>query len=249
MSVRAAGVVLAFVLLPAVALAADPVALDAGVAAANPPALDAGAAPDLDAAPASDAAPTDSDAGAPTAATAAPAATAVMAADAGVAAPAADAGAPAAPPPPIVKAPPPQGQSVNAFYKANTWDLNVEGAFGYSAAGPGHIMGMGRVRAGVMLARWPTFLMFGATYEISNLSLATFGLQAELMSLAVGFWGQVGAMIDTSAHVGGMVSVGWSILGVEGQYRGFDDDGYGFVVLGKIRIPIGFIAYAFSKSK
>ena len=50
----------------------------------------------------------------------------------------------------------------------------------------------------------------------------------------------------------GMASLGWSLFGVEAQLRTFQDvlpmqtpnnDGLGFVFVGKVRIPIGFWAF------
>ena len=100
-----------------------------------------------------------------------------------------------------------------------------------------------------MLARWPIFTMIGATYEINNLSLASFGMQGELLHLSGGFWTQLGGSVDTHGKLGIMGALGFSVIGVEAQYRGYEDSDYGVAVLGKLRIPIGVILYAFDVNK
>jgi hypothetical protein len=100
-----------------------------------------------------------------------------------------------------------------------------------------------------MFARWPVFKMIGATYDWNTLSPASFGVQGELLHLSGGVWGQVGANIDVSGRPGANLAFGFSVLGVEGQYRGYEDSTYGFAVFGKVRIPIGVILYAFDLNK
>jgi hypothetical protein len=141
------------------------------------------------------------------------------------------------------------GQSADEKYTRNTIDLNLEGGGGRHFGDPFTTLGFGRARVGVMFARWPVFTMIGATYEFNNLSPATFGLQGELLQLSGGVWGQLGGSVDVHGKAGVMESLGFSVVGVEAQYRGYEDSGYGLTLLGKVRIPIGVILYAFDLNK
>jgi hypothetical protein len=162
-------------------------------------------------------------------------------------------------PPPVVQAKPiPKPRytgSMDDYYKANTLDLDISGGGGYFTGGPGRGVGFARVRAGILFARWPISTSIGTTFEVNNLSAATYGLQLEFLHIGMGVWLQLGAMMDGRAQFGGLASLGWSFLGVEAQVRGYDqplpdrqaNDGYGFAILGKVRIPLGFILYAMTR--
>src|SRR2546426_330490 len=67
--------------------------------------------------------------------------------------------------------------------RATTWDLNVEGAYGRAFGNVDRMTGFGRIRGGILRVREPWFFALGATYEISDLTPATFGLQGEAMHL------------------------------------------------------------------
>jgi hypothetical protein len=136
---------------------------------------------------------------------------------------------------------------VPARYKKPTlgWDVNLEGGYGRYFADPAERFGFGRARAGLLYSVDPMFYAVGITYDWSNLAAATFGLQAEVMHIETGLWAQAGALLDTQVHPGAMGSVGWSIFGAEVQYRKFDPNDWGAVVVGKLRIPVTFIAKAF----
>ena len=139
--------------------------------------------------------------------------------------------------------------SADEKYTRNTIDLNLEGGVGRFFGDPKATYGFGRARAGVMFARWPVFTMIGATYEYNGLSPATFGVQGELLHLSAGIWGQVGGMIDVHGKPGVMGSLGFSIIGVEAQYRGYEEKDYGVAVIGKIRVPVGVLLYALDINK
>ena len=157
---------------------------------------------------------------------------------------------PIGPPVPIdPNAPKIAGTSADEKYTRDTIDLDLEGGIGRHFGDPDRPVRFARARVGVMFARWPVFTMIGATYEYNNLSPATFGVQGELLHLSGGVWGQIGAMMDTHGKAGGLVSLGFSIIGVEAQYRGYEDNAYGVAVLGKLRIPIGVILYALDVNK
>lgn len=157
------------------------------------------------------------------------------------------------PPPPDPAKQAADRRSADEHYYANTIDLNLEGGAGRHFGDDGKTVGFGRARVGLMLARWPVFTMIGATYEYSNLAPGAFGIQGELLHLSAGFWGQLGAEIDTHAKGGVMAALGFSVVGVEAQYRGYETDSgglvTGFAVLGKIRVPLGVILYAVDKSR
>lgn len=158
-----------------------------------------------------------------------------------------------APPLPIgpvdPNAPKVSSASADEKYTRNTIDLNLEGGGGRFFGDPKATYGFGRARAGVMFARWPLFSMVGATYEYNGLSPATFGVQGELLHLSAGIWGQLGGMIDVHGKPGGMVALGFSVLGVEAQYRGYEDKDYGAALIAKIRIPLGVLLYALDINK
>jgi hypothetical protein len=136
---------------------------------------------------------------------------------------------------------------VPARFKKPTlgWDVNLEGGYGRYFADPAERFGFARARAGLLYSVDPLFYAVGITYDWSNLTAATFGLQAEVMHIESGLWAQAGALLDTQVHPGVMGSVGWSIFGAEIQYRKFDPNNWGPVVVGKLRIPVTFIAKAF----
>ena len=65
------------------------------------------------------------------------------------------------------------------YTKANTWDANLEGAFGRYFGDEAKWTGFVRARAGLLIVREPLYTAVGLTYEYSNLSNATFGVQAD----------------------------------------------------------------------
>lgn len=151
-----------------------------------------------------------------------------------------------APPPPSPPGPPVPSERRPVYLHLNTWDLNLEGAFGRFFADAPTLTGFGRVRAGALFIREPLYLALGLTYEYSNLEKATFGVQGEVLHLDSGFWAQAGAQLDTDGHPGGMLSAGWSLFGVEAQLREYDGRGTGVALYGKLRIPVSIIARVFA---
>lgn len=130
-----------------------------------------------------------------------------------------------------------------------TWDLNLDGAIGHSFEGEGHLSGFGRVRGGLLLfnesdLQAPVFYALGLTYELSDFSPATFGLQVEAISLNSGLWLQLGAMVDVQPRPGAMAAVGFSLVGAEAQVRWSEGEGAFFALFAKLRIPLGVIAVA-----
>ena len=146
---------------------------------------------------------------------------------------------PAAPvaPEPVIKRGP-------VYTKANTWDVNVDGAFGrYFGDEADKWTGFVRARAGILFVREPLYNAIGFTYEYSSLANATFGIQAEVLHLDSGFWGQLGGLLDTHGNPGVMAAFGFSVLGVEAQYRSYPGLGDGVAVYVKVRAPVGVLAY------
>ena len=140
----------------------------------------------------------------------------------------------------------PEGSVRRPLYEhANTWDLNIDGAFGRYLGDSPTWTGFVRARAGALFIREPLYNALGLTYEYSSLSKGTFGIQAEILHLDLGYWGQLGGLLDVQGHPGLMGAIGWSILGVEAQYRTYDGLGSGVAVYAKIRIPISIIARVF----
>jgi hypothetical protein len=149
-----------------------------------------------------------------------------------------------APPPQLPGAGPPiVGGSLGKRY--TSWDANIEGAYGRILSDPTHPSGFGRVRGGVLWIRDPHFLSLGVTYEFSDRSAATLGIQGEYLNLELGVWAQAGPLVDLAhaARPGGMFALGWSVLGVELQARSYEDLGFAPAVYAKLRIPLGIIGF------
>ncbi|WP_394844136.1 hypothetical protein LZC95_44670 [Pendulispora brunnea] len=131
-----------------------------------------------------------------------------------------------------------------------TWDANIEGGFG-RAYGDNHArtVSFGRIGGGVMWVHGQWFTMGRVFYDLSNFTPGTFGVQIEQMHLSSGVWIQAGGGVDVEPRPMGMLAVGWSVLGVEAQYRSFGDGGIGPAIFGKLRIPIGVIGFALANRK
>jgi hypothetical protein len=160
-------------------------------------------------------------------------------------APAPVAPAPAAAPPGATMAAPAVGNQMLKRY--TSWDANIEGGVGRVLTGPGETTGLVRARAGVLVIRDPSFFAVGATYELSHLSAATLGVQAEYLNLESGFWGQIGPLVDVAAErnvrLGFMASAGISVFGVEYQGRDYNSYGFSSAIFAKLRIPLGIIGF------
>lgn len=134
--------------------------------------------------------------------------------------------------------------------RATTWDMNLDLGYGRVFSDPGHWSTFGRVRAGVLHVHDTLYFALGATYDVSSLTPATFGVQGEVLHLESGFWFQLGGFVGTpGAHPGAMAAAGVSLIGIEAQARGYDDLGTVGAVYLKVRVPVGIIAYALSRRK
>jgi hypothetical protein len=150
--------------------------------------------------------------------------------------------------PPVV---PSTGGMTGLYERSTSWDLNIDGAFGRYFGETDKWTGFVRARAGVLIVREPLYSALGFTYEWSPQSNATLGIQAEILHLELGVWGQLGALLDVGSgpvRPGLMGAVGWSLFGVEAQYRTYNNDGLGsgIAVYGKIRIPVSILTRVFS---
>jgi hypothetical protein len=125
------------------------------------------------------------------------------------------------------------------------WDLNLEGGFGFRSEpnDNAHLgFGLGRVRAGATYMAEPWYLSLGPTYEYSNFSKATFGLQAEMLFLWAGTWAQVGGLYDIEGNPGFMAAAGYSLIGIEYQTRSTPASGPArWAVFAKLRLPISWL--------
>jgi hypothetical protein len=144
---------------------------------------------------------------------------------------------------------------MTGFYeRATTWDLNIDGAFGRYFGDTDRWTGFVRARGGLLIIREPLYNAVGVTYEYSPESYATLGVQAEILHLELGFWGQLGGLLNLDTRNGGpvrpglMAAVGWSLFGVEAQYRTYNNEGLGsgVAIYGKVRLPISIMARIFS---
>ena len=127
----------------------------------------------------------------------------------------------------------------HSFGKTDRFELSVEGGIGAYRDGPlrdaSRLAGFGRIRAGL--------LRIFETYEASNLSPATLGLQTELVHVSSGLWGQFGGLVDvTRLEPGWMGALGWNVFGAEVQRRRYaHDDGVvqsDWALFGKLHIPV-----------
>ena len=128
-----------------------------------------------------------------------------------------------------------------------TWDLNLEGALGWYFQNGPQFTGFLRARPGVLVIRDPLYFTVGPTYDWSPISPATFGLQGEILHFDKGLWAQVGGLVDTHARFGADLALGLSLLGVEGQYRSYENIGSVLAVYVKLRLPIGILVHALSR--
>jgi hypothetical protein len=164
--------------------------------------------------------------------------------------PAAPAPVPTSPAPaaPVVAPAPPAATPPISFAalgkRYTSWDANLEGGVGRVLTPPGETVGLFRARAGVLWVRDPNFFSLGVTYELSHMSAATLGVQAEYLSLETGFFAQIGPLVDVAdkGKVGFMTSIGVSLFGIEYQGRDYNG-GYASAVFGKLRIPLGIIGF------
>jgi hypothetical protein len=105
----------------------------------------------------------------------------------------------------------------------------------------------------VLHVRDDLFYTLGVTYDavklwrIGGWDATNFGLQAEIMHLQYGIWGQVGGLVDFTGNGGISLSAGWSLFGVEYQARNFDSLGPVMSLYGKVRIPVTIIYHAIYK--
>jgi hypothetical protein len=138
---------------------------------------------------------------------------------------------------------------MKGFYEREvTWDLNLEGGWGRAFGDASRPVGFGRVRGGVLWVHEPWYTSVGLFYDLSSFTPATFGIQTEQMQLTSGLWVQAGAGVDVQPRPMVMAGLGWSIFGVEIQYRDFGsvrDVNTGAAVYGTLRVPVSIIARVF----
>ncbi len=131
-----------------------------------------------------------------------------------------------------------------------TWDLNLEGGAGFRLDEAAPVLGLGRIRGGLMWADLsdfgsPKFHILGAQVSYTGLGELAFGLQAETMGLSSGLWAQIGASITTDVEPRFDLSFGWSLFGIEGELVATNGGAAGALFF-KLRAPLGMIVYAMS---
>jgi hypothetical protein len=98
-----------------------------------------------------------------------------------------------------------------------------------------------RMRGGLMIMRGSYFWQLGATAELSTFEWdkrSCFGAQVELLHFTSGFWWQVGGFADIEAYGGMTAAMGWTLLGLETQFRTRLDEPVSWSVLLKLRVPL-----------
>jgi len=124
------------------------------------------------------------------------------------------------------------------------WDINLDGGPGWlvgDTQGENRFLGFGRIRAGLLRADDPSYFALGLTYQMSSLCAATFGIQAEVLSIASGAWLQLGGLVDYQANFGVSAAIGLSLFGLEYQYRGYPETGYVSGAFLTLRVPVSMI--------
>lgn len=124
-----------------------------------------------------------------------------------------------------------------------SWDLQPEGGV-IAVGGPSlRYRGLGRLRAGVLVVREPLYQAYGLQLEGWGQSRLALGVQAELTHLWSGFWGQLGVALASGWHPQFEASVGWSVIGVEGQMLVLPRGAYRWAFITKLRVPIGILVF------
>lgn len=134
---------------------------------------------------------------------------------------------------------------IGAQWVQDTWDLNLDLLFGGVFRDDNPFAFMVRVRHGALFIREPWFLHLGITAQVGMELPAAFGVQAELMHLAAGTWGELGLHVDTQGRVGGQIAAGYTWVGLELQARAGRRPGEADVsLLGIVRVPLRFFFFA-----
>jgi len=149
---------------------------------------------------------------------------------------------------------------VDDFFHYTGFDLDIQAGIGYHfdtrIATNDASNGFVRARIGVLhVPQYPWAIFGGMTLEGNYLSGCVWGLQGELIHQAFGGWIRGGFGSDQYVRPHFNAAIGYSLFGVEvqgysvGPYasESFNDKREGIAVMGVVRIPIGYIAYVFSK--
>ncbi len=140
------------------------------------------------------------------------------------------------------------GQNIGGFSldvlarKGITWDVTVTGGLRLTQSDGGDSkVWMGRLRAGIMLYKEPSFLIVGPSVQFGGIAAgAAIGGELEAIHLARGMWGQVGAYGDRDGAILGL-SAGYTLFGLEYQRRLSGDRERDYSILFNLHIPIGVI--------
>jgi len=119
------------------------------------------------------------------------------------------------------------------------FNLNIDAGYG------GNLMrqsGMLRLKTGWLGVSEPWYISAGPSISLYHSMPLTVGMQAEVMHLSTGGWLQLEGFVDVEKDVGGMIGLGWSLVGVEFQTR----KNHMWTVFGKLRIPVGILVLMFS---
>lgn len=132
-----------------------------------------------------------------------------------------------------------------AQWVQNTWDLNLDLLVGGIFRDDNPFAFAVRLRHGALFVREPWFMSIGPTVQIGMEHPAAFGVQAELMHLAAGFWGHAGLHVDVQGRFGGQLSGGYTWVGAELQLRQGRKPGEAdFALYGVVRVPLRFFIFA-----
>ncbi len=134
---------------------------------------------------------------------------------------------------------------IGARWVQNTWDLNLDLLFGGIFRDDNPFAFAVRLRHGALIVREPWFYSIGPTVQIGMEHPTAFGVQAEIMHMAAGFWGHAGVHVDVQGRVGGQLSSGYTWVGAELQLRQGRKPGEAdFAIYGVLRVPLRFFIFA-----
>ena len=107
--------------------------------------------------------------------------------------------------------------------------------------------GLARARAGVLLYSGPLFAIIGAAGQVGGLGRYGAGVEAQLIHMELGFWGQLGVYplrAESGMSLG--ASLGYTLFGVEYQRETAGEREGDQALLLTVHLPIGVVLTALS---
>jgi hypothetical protein len=128
-----------------------------------------------------------------------------------------------------------------------TWDLDLNGGVGREFSDGNAYFGTARARTGVLWIREPRYYSLGATASVSSRLPLAFGVEAEYLNTASGFWIEPHAFLDVEGHPGGALTLGFGIFGLSGQVRQVEGGDSSTALCLLLRLPVRLLVWAFER--